>query len=80
MFCKVNGAVKEAITRYLVVNGIDYAPLFAQVTGRAEKNLSADSISPTLRVDSTFLPFSTRPKSSILLCISSTGHWLIVTF
>ena len=28
-FCIVNGAVKEAIIRYLAVNGIDYAPVFA---------------------------------------------------
>jgi hypothetical protein len=28
-FCTVNGAVKEAIIRYLAVNGIDYAPVFA---------------------------------------------------
>lgn len=53
-FCTVNGAVKGAIIHYLAVNRIKFTPMFVRVTGSAKKNLSADSIFPTLGVDSTF--------------------------
>ncbi|XMA20861.1 hypothetical protein WAI453_013652 [Rhynchosporium graminicola] len=59
MFCKVDGRAKLAIENWLSVHNKDLRPLFVPF-GRAYKELSSTSLSPTLGIDTTLPQF--RPQ------------------
>lgn len=60
-FCRVNGEAKQAITNWISAQKSKFKPTFVRVS-QAEKDLSRDSIYPTLSLDTT-LP-QNRPVST----------------
>ncbi|KAI9738721.1 MAG: hypothetical protein M1834_008226 [Cirrosporium novae-zelandiae] len=52
-YCYVNGLEKQAISKWLALQGSFFTPKFIRLPQKAEKNLSAISMFPTLGVDST---------------------------